>query len=624
MQAAPRYRFSTVHLAIATLILAFLAPIARPAAGQTAIPATARQAVRMPEFTSRLHRASVIASRPARGRSWLPPDDVIYDNGPINGTTDAWTINFGFAVTNTFAVPASGGQLTGMTFGAWVFPGDLVQSVEVFIGTSQFDHSLSDQVINLTQSNCVGNQYGFNVCTEAGNFATVNLAGGTYWVTLVNATVNNGDPVYWDENSGSSLAVENSIGTIPSEAFAMLGTTTTTTTCFPYCEPPPPPCFQSGEQGVHVIHDFAFGSPSGLTQDASGGLYGTTTGEGSDGMGMVYRLTQRAGNWLFTQLYSFLGGDNGAAPGGVILGPGGALFGTAQGGLQQCGNQGSSDCGVVYKLMPPAVACPEVMCSWHENVLYRFTGDPDGWAPVSGTLVSDDAGNLFGATARGGDFGQGTIFKLSPSPSGWTESVIASFENGAPNSLLVGHDGNLYGIAGRDAFQLVPSANGWTKNVLHTFRNNQNFQRDGSQPNNLVQDAGGNLYGISTWNYLYYWQYRTAGIFWKLSPSDHGWQFRVLRFKQTYPMYYDDLFTSLAIDSQGGIYLAGSTIAYDWSCVDHNFGCFWDLDGDLGAHFQNEVFEPYGMTADLARNRLYGVTYGCGLNNSGTIWEISP
>ena len=25
-----------------------------------------------------------------------------YDNGPINGTTDAWTINFGYIVSDTF------------------------------------------------------------------------------------------------------------------------------------------------------------------------------------------------------------------------------------------------------------------------------------------------------------------------------------------------------------------------------------------------------------------------------------------------------------------------------------------------------------------------------------------
>ena len=28
--------------------------------------------------------------------------DTVYDNGPINGNTDAWTINFGFIVSDTF------------------------------------------------------------------------------------------------------------------------------------------------------------------------------------------------------------------------------------------------------------------------------------------------------------------------------------------------------------------------------------------------------------------------------------------------------------------------------------------------------------------------------------------
>ena len=38
-------------------------------------------------------------------------------------------------------------------------------------------------------------------------------------MNLQTASVPNGDPVYWDENSGPSSASENSVGTIPSEAF---------------------------------------------------------------------------------------------------------------------------------------------------------------------------------------------------------------------------------------------------------------------------------------------------------------------------------------------------------------------------------------------------------------------
>lgn len=159
--------------------------------------------------------------------------DVLYENGPINGTVDAWTINFGFIVSDTFTL-TSESTVNGVVFGAWLFPGDVLESVEIsftqfeFGGTTYFD-----QVVNLASSNCAGNQYGFNVCVETGNFSGVDLAAGTYWMNMQNAVVSNGDPVYWDENSGigchsegcPSQPSENDEGTIPSEAFSVLGTT---------------------------------------------------------------------------------------------------------------------------------------------------------------------------------------------------------------------------------------------------------------------------------------------------------------------------------------------------------------------------------------------------------------
>ena len=54
----------------------------------------------------------------------------------------------------------------------------------------------------------------------------MNLAAGDYWLNLQNAVVDTGDPVYWDENSGPSQASQNSVGTIPSESFTLLGETT--------------------------------------------------------------------------------------------------------------------------------------------------------------------------------------------------------------------------------------------------------------------------------------------------------------------------------------------------------------------------------------------------------------
>jgi hypothetical protein len=156
---------------------------------------------------------------------------TVYSNGAINGNTDAWTVNFGFIVSDTFNVTNSGTQITGGSFGMWLFPGDTLTSAELSItsgengGTSYYD-----QTVNFTQGSCAGNGFGFNVCTESTTFNGPTLNSGTYWLNLQNASVPSGDPIYWDENSGPSSASENTVGSIPSEAFTVLGSSTSTTT----------------------------------------------------------------------------------------------------------------------------------------------------------------------------------------------------------------------------------------------------------------------------------------------------------------------------------------------------------------------------------------------------------
>jgi len=50
-----------------------------------------------------------------------------YDNGPLNGTVDAYTINFGFIVSNSYV--AGGSSVNGFAFYAWEFPADTMTSV---------------------------------------------------------------------------------------------------------------------------------------------------------------------------------------------------------------------------------------------------------------------------------------------------------------------------------------------------------------------------------------------------------------------------------------------------------------------------------------------------------------
>lgn len=163
--------------------------------------------------------------------------DVLYENGPINGETDAWTINFGFALANSFTISTGNSTVNGVAFGAWLFPGDVLESAEVTLSTESLGGGtvFFDGIVNFTASNCFLNNYSFDVCTETGSFTPTELGNGTYWLTLQNAIVNTGDPVYWDENSGvgchspgcPSEADNGGItrpDTLPSEAFSILGT----------------------------------------------------------------------------------------------------------------------------------------------------------------------------------------------------------------------------------------------------------------------------------------------------------------------------------------------------------------------------------------------------------------
>jgi uncharacterized repeat protein (TIGR03803 family) len=102
-------------------------------------------------------------------------------------------------------------------------------------------------------------------------------------------------------------------------------------------------------------------------------------------------------------------------------------------------------------LRPSPTAPLTAIAPWNETLLDSFPGAPDGAAPI-GKLVLDSAGNLYGTTSQGGSSGNGTVFELSPTSSGWVESVLYSFsggtDGGTPESgVVIDSAGNLYGTA---------------------------------------------------------------------------------------------------------------------------------------------------------------------------------
>ena len=54
---------------------------------------------------------------------------VLYENGPLNGTVDAWTINYGYFVSDTFTLTGNA-SVGGFDFYTWTFPGDKPLTVD--------------------------------------------------------------------------------------------------------------------------------------------------------------------------------------------------------------------------------------------------------------------------------------------------------------------------------------------------------------------------------------------------------------------------------------------------------------------------------------------------------------
>src|SRR5271165_1230098 len=129
------------------------------------------------------------------------PSFADYENGPINGTTDAWTINFGYIVSDSYV---SDGNATGFMFGTWEFPGDSMLTVDWSITSAENGGTVfGSGTANVTDKFISANQFGYNVdlITVTGLNVT-EISGATYWLNLQNAVVNTtGDPVFWDENS---------------------------------------------------------------------------------------------------------------------------------------------------------------------------------------------------------------------------------------------------------------------------------------------------------------------------------------------------------------------------------------------------------------------------------------
>jgi uncharacterized repeat protein (TIGR03803 family) len=349
------------------------------------------------------------------------------------------------------------------------------------------------------------------------------------------------------------------------------------------------------QHNFRVLHAFGSGNDGAgvwdsVTIDTRGNVYGTTSGRGLYGGGVVFRLAPgQHARWKETILHAFpSSGDDGGGPfGGVLLGASGTLYGTTQ-------SLGAHDRGVAFSLTPDNGRwqerilhsfCSKRNCddggvpwgnliagasgslfgtgyvafeltpdakSWTDTTLHDFTGNNgDGSGPQAGP-IRDVAGNLYGTTLYGGGGpicadGCGTVWELEPFASddasgekAWKEDILHRFgfsaDNGAFPSLgqlAMDSEGNLYGAAGGGklpygvVFKVARVTGGSSVKWRETILYNFTGGADGDGPGGgVILDSAGNLYGTTIAGGS---SDCGCGVVFKLSPqTDGAWKYTLL------------------------------------------------------------------------------------------------
>jgi uncharacterized repeat protein (TIGR03803 family) len=259
-----------------------------------------------------------------------------------------------------------------------------------------------------------------------------------------------------------------------------------------------------------------FGGPDGshplspLVQGFDGKLYGTTYAGGTTfgtclnggGCGTVFKIGRYG---AFTTLYNFCSQTNcgdGAYPNGLAEGAYGSFYGVATGGSQPR----PSIRGTAFRFISGAP----------EATLYTFcavANCADGLFPNS--LIEGWDGSFHGTTAGGGGgvgglSANGTVYRLT---AGGKLTTTHTFclqskcpDGSLPQNLIQGADGNFYGVTASGGNQTTVNGTGAGTVFRISPSGFSTLYRfcaatpcvDGAAPTQLIQAAEGDLYGVTT------------------------------------------------------------------------------------------------------------------------------
>ena len=251
--------------------------------------------------------------------------------------------------------------------------------------------------------------------------------------------------------------------------------------------------FKLSDSGQYTnLWDFTGGNDEGVPEaplvlGADGNLYSTTEGVYTGTYGTAFKVTSKG---ALTTLHPFKATD-GAVPYGLILGLDANFYGVSRLG-------GTNNLGVVFKMTKAGKV----------TVLHSFTGTAgnDGSIPIGGLAQAND-GVIYGTTYGGGTKNWGTVFKISPSGSGF--SVLHNFDRTLDindgiqplGGLALGTDGNVYGTTGGGGkqnagalFRVTPAGQ---YSTLYSFCSVSGC-KDGFFPQTgMVQHTNGKFYGAT-------------------------------------------------------------------------------------------------------------------------------
>lgn len=252
-------------------------------------------------------------------------------------------------------------------------------------------------------------------------------------------------------------------------------------------------------------------------------------------------------------------------------------------------------------------------------MLYRFT-DGQNRLFTTGKLVLDGHGNLYGVDQTGGEFGEGSIFKLTPSG---VFTILYSFtgagDGAFPNGVISDAQGNFYGTTNRGGafnqgtvFEFTAAGLEKVK-VIYSFTGGS----DGGEPfdSALYRDAQGNLFGTTMFD---------GGII------SRGVVFKVT-LTGTETVLHTFLGGSDGAFPKGSLISDGKENLYGTTSSGENLrgGTVFRITTagvltELHTFSGSDGFDPNAGLAMDADGNLFGTTFSGGSSNDGVIFEVTP